>query len=334
MAIFAMFPGQGSQHVGMGKDLYENFAEARAVFEEVSDSVSKDIKKLCFQGPETELVLTENTQPCLLAVSVAAFRVAVKETGLTPAAVAGHSLGEYSALVAAGFLPLSITAYWVAERGKAMQSAVPVGQGGMAAIIKLGDDKINMLCKKATDRARLKRSGRPDLVVETCVEPANFNTPGQTVIAGSYDALEEAISMVKLDSDYADGKAIPLSVSAPFHCRLMKPACDRMAELFKRASPESRPRPSAIPYYPNRTGRLSREPGTVFEFLIEQVDHPVLWRHTLLAAIDAGYTQAIEFGPGKALVGMAKRAAEGAGKPMLLANVSDTTTLKALKGAL
>src|SRR5579885_789604 len=162
MKTFAMFPGQGSQHVGMGKDLYQNFAVAREVFEEACDAVKRDLKKICFDGPDADLTLTKNTQPCLLVTSVAAYRVAVKETGFRPHAVAGHSLGEYSALVAAGVLPLATATYWVRERGRAMQEAVPVGQGGMAAILGLGDDKVAKLCAKAIDIARNKRAGRPD----------------------------------------------------------------------------------------------------------------------------------------------------------------------------
>jgi [acyl-carrier-protein] S-malonyltransferase len=213
-----------------------------------------------------------------------------------------------------------------------MQEAVPVGQGGMAAILGLGDDKINRLCAKATENARLKRSGRPDMRVETTVEPANFNAQGQTVIAGSFDAIEEAITLIKTDAAYADGKAIPLQVSAPFHCSLMKPAAERMSDLFNSGG--TKPAVPAYPYIPNRTARLTKEPGVVFELLVEQVDHPVLWRQSLLAAIDGGMSVAIEFGPGKVLQGLAKRAGQTAGKAFQLGGVSDATTLKATESLL
>jgi [acyl-carrier-protein] S-malonyltransferase len=324
--IFAMFPGQGSQHVGMAKDLHENFQVAREVFEEASEAVKKDLKKLCFDGPESDLTLTENTQPCLLTASIAAFRVAVKETGLNPGAVAGHSLGEYSALVAAGALPLSTAAYWVQQRGRAMQSAVPVGQGTMAALLGMEDPAVEKLCKAATEGAKAKRKQRPEISVESVVEPANFNSPGQTVIAGSVDAVEEAIALIKAGGDFAGGKAIPLTVSAPFHCRLMKPARDRMAELFKAAKGDDQAKRPLFPYFPNRTARLTQEAGLIFEFLIEQVDHPVLWKQTLASMIEGGYTTAIEFGPGKVLAGLLKRAG---GKDLKMGGVSDSASLKA-----
>jgi [acyl-carrier-protein] S-malonyltransferase len=335
--VFAMFPGQGSQHVGMAKDLCENFTVAREVFEEASEAVKKDLKKLCFDGPESDLKLTENTQPCLLTASVAAFRVASSETGFSPAAVAGHSLGEYSALVAAGALPLATAAYWVKERGRAMQSAVPVGQGGMAAVMGLDDEAIAKLCARATELAKEKRAAgaRSDLAVEACVEPANFNDPGQTVIAGSADAIDEAVALIKA-GEFA-GKAIPLAVSAPFHCRLMRPARERMAELFSQAPAGDRAKTPSFPYFPNRTARLTREPGLVFEFLIEQVDHPVLWKQTVASMVTGAggdYTHAIEFGPGKVLQGLVKRGMQAAlrdpgGKTLALAGVSDTATLRA-----
>jgi [acyl-carrier-protein] S-malonyltransferase len=269
--FMALFPGQGAQHVGMGRELCENFAEAREAFEEASDAVHRDLKKLCFEGPDADLVLTENTQPCLLTASVAAFRVAAKQLGFAPSAVAGHSLGEYSALVAAGALPLSTAARWVRERGAAMQKAVPAGQGAMAAVMG-GDDWIDSLCTKATESARLKRAGATDhevaYSVEPVVQPANFNAPGQIVIAGSSDAVAEAVALIKGDPEFAGGKAIPLNVSAPFHCRLMAPARERMAALFADARPGDRPSKLACPYVPNRTAVLTREPGVVLELLV------------------------------------------------------------------
>lgn len=327
--LFAIFPGQGSQHLGMGKELYESFSLARETFEESSDAIGRDLKKLCFDGPDSDLTLTENTQPCLLTTSVAAFRVASAELGFVPGAVAGHSLGEYSALVAAGVLPLASAAAWVHERGKSMQTAVPVGQGAMAAVLNL-DDRIEKLCEAATQAAKDARAkGGKGLDVEPIVEPANFNAPGQVVIAGSADGIEAAVALIKAGGDFAGGKAIPLQVSAPFHCRLMKPARSRMAELFAAAKSEEKPKTPAIPYFPNRTARETREAGLVFELLVDQVDHPVLWKQAFAAALESGRDFAVEFGPGKVLQGLGKRIA--AGKPCQLAGVSDVTSLKALE---
>lgn len=328
----ALFPGQGSQHVGMGKDLFEQFKIAKEVFEEASDAVKKDLKKICFDGPESDLTLTENTQPCLLTVSVAAYRVAVAEKGFKPDAVAGHSLGEYSALVAIGALPLGRAAYWVKERGAAMQKAVPTGQGTMAAVMGLEDELIEKLCVQATESARAKRAQQNnfDLTVEPIVQPANFNAPGQLVIAGSKDAIEEALTIIKAGGEFTGGRAIPLSVSAPFHCKLMKPARDRMAELFSQADSYDKPRSLACPYVPNRTGKLTAEPGVVLELLVEQVDHPVLWKQSIAGLAQSGFEKGVEFGPGKVLQGLTKRITQPLGKTIQMLGCSDSTTLKTL----
>jgi [acyl-carrier-protein] S-malonyltransferase len=332
-SVFAVFPGQGSQHVGMGKDLYENFSIAREVFEEASDAIRIDLKKLCFSGSESDLTLTENTQPCLLTTSVAAFRVAEKEFNFIPGAVAGHSLGEYSALVATGSLSLAVATRWVRERGAAMQRAVPAGEGTMAAILGMEDSKVETLCKQATENAKAKRSqGAPaELGVEAVVEPANFNAPGQIVIAGSTDAVQEAIALIKAGGDFAGGKAIPLQVSAPFHCRLMAPARNRMAELFSQASESEKPKQPICSYVPNRTARLSQEAGLVFELLVEQIDHPVLWKHSVTTLLNSQFTTAIEFGPGKVLTGLIKRIASQTSQSCQLLSVSDSATLKTLE---
>lgn len=331
----ALFPGQGSQHVGMLKELHENFKIVREAFEEASDAVHEDIAELCFNGPESRLILTENTQPCLLVASVAAFRVARMELGFQPDFVAGHSLGEYSALVAAGSLQLSTAARWVRERGRAMQKAVPAGQGTMAAVLNMDDGAIRRLCEAATASALQKRDGgeAEDLSVEAIVEPANFNAPGQIVIAGSTDAVGEAIALIKAGGDFAGGKAIPLQVSAPFHCRLMAPARNRMAELFSHASDSEKPAPPAIPYVPNRTARVTSETGLIFELLIEQVDHPVLWRQSIEALIEAGARSVVEFGPGKVLTGLVKRIGQPRGKVPALFQMSESSHLKALETA-
>ena len=338
----ALFPGQGSQHVGMSKELFENFKIVRESFEEASDSASLNLKKLCFDGPESDLVLTEFTQPALLTSSVAAFRVAQTELGFNPGAVAGHSLGEYSALVAAGALKLSDAARWVRARGAAMQKAVPAGQGTMAAVMGLEDSKIEQLCIDATEVAKNKRSGgvaiinEIEITVEAIVQPANFNAPGQVVIAGSVDAVAEAIALIKGSKSgdpYSGGKAIPLSVSAPFHCQLMAPARDRMAELFA-LSTSSKPSGLDCPYVPNRTGRITGEPGVIFELLIEQVDHPVLWKQSVTALIQAGFSGGIEFGPGKVLQGLSKRISGALDKSFPMMGVSDLATIKLFEGVL
>ena len=339
----ALFPGQGSQHVGMGKTLCADFPIAREAFEEASDATSLNIRKLCFDGPESDLTLTENTQPTLLTASVAAFRVAQKELGFKPAAVAGHSLGEYSALVAAGALPLAAAARWVHQRGLAMQKAVPAGQGTMAAVMGLDEAQIGVLCARATEQAVSKRSSgvtvdstgeTVDYTVDAVVQPANYNSPGQIVIAGSTDAVAEAVAMIKAGGDFAGAKAIPLSVSAPFHCSLMKPARDRMAELFAQATSNEKARTLICPYVPNRTARITSEPGLVFDLLIEQVDHPVLWMQSMNTLLAEGFEHAVEFGPGKVLQGLMKRIGNSAGKTCAMVGVSDGTTLKALEAYL
>lgn len=338
----AVFPGQGSQFVGMGKMLFEDFKIAREIFEEASDAARVNLKHLCFDGPMLDLTLTENTQPCLLAVSVAAFRVAQTELGFQPLAVAGHSLGEYSALVAAGTLSLSSAARWVKERGAAMQKAVPAGEGAMAAVMGItGDEntRITEICREATEIARTKRSRgeNADLQVEALVQPANFNSPGQIVIAGSIDGVAEATALLKSKPDTLKAKVIPLTVSAPFHCALMKPARDRMQEIFGSCSTNELPKTPICPYIPNRTARITTEKGIVFELLIDQIDHPVLWSQsvaTLFREFSATKRSLsfFEFGPGKVLQGLIKRGAPS-GSAYQLFGVGDTDGIRALTSA-
>ncbi|MBI2711414.1 MAG: ACP S-malonyltransferase [Bdellovibrio sp.] len=327
--VIAVFPGQGSQTVGMGKDLYENFSIAREIFEEASDAISVDLKKLCFDGPASDLTLTENTQPCLLVTSVAAFRVAQKELDFAPGVTAGHSLGEYSALVANGSLEISTATRWVRERGAAMQRAVPAGAGSMAAVMGMEDAIVQRLCSKATELAHEDRIRQGSTSpVEAVVEPANFNAPGQVVIAGSDDGVKKALELLKSDSEFSGGKAIPLQVSAPFHCRLMKPARDRMHQVFEATA--FKPNTPLFPYVPNRTGRLTGEAGVVLGLLEEQVDHPVLWKQSVMALLEGPYNKAIEFGPGKVLTGLIKRIATQSSRNLSLANVSDSSGIKSL----
>jgi [acyl-carrier-protein] S-malonyltransferase len=214
-----------------------------------------------------------------------------------------------------------------------MQKAVPAGQGTMAAVLGMPGDEaqqISNLCEAATSMAKEKRASGENqgLTVEAVVEPANFNAPGQIVIAGSTDAVSEAIALIKAGGEFVGAKAIPLSVSAPFHCRLMKPARDRMAELFSQAQ---KPGSLACGYVPNRTGRLTQESSVIYELLVEQVDHPVLWSQSILGLLEADYLKFAEFGPGKVLAGLMKRIGQKAGKTAQTTNVSDLATLKAFE---
>src|SRR4051794_38940562 len=212
MKVAYLFPGQGSQAAGMGKDLYERFPEAKHVFDEADSALGYPLSQLCFEGPEEKLKMTEVTQPAILTVSVAAYRVLRAQGAPEPAFVAGHSLGEYSAHVAAGTLSFTDAVRTVRNRGKYMQEAVPVGVGGMAAILGMAADAVNVVCRDAAEG-------------EVC-EPANINSPEQIVISGHKTAVERA---AKLASDRGAKKAVILPVSAPFHCSLMKPAQDRLA---------------------------------------------------------------------------------------------------------
>lgn len=333
--IIALFPGQGSQHLGMGKDLYQQFSVARETFEEASEAIHIDIRKLCFDSSESELSLTENTQPSLLTTSIACFRVAEKEYGLRPWAVAGHSLGEYSALVASGSLSLASATRWVRERGLAMQKAVPVGAGKMAAILGLEDHEVELLCQRSAQEAKARRNKVPvdEFQIPCICEPANYNAPGQVVIAGATDAIEEVVQQIKTDSVYKAGKVVPLQVSAPFHCSLMKPARDRMAEIFSKIEENEKPRIPFCPYIPNRTARLSTEANLIFELLVDQIDHPVLWRQSMLLLLEQPNLASIEFGPGKVLTGLMKRigAQSTQKKNHILATVNDSGSVKNIK---
>lgn len=322
--VIAVFPGQGSQAVGMGKELFDHFPLVRHAFEEASDSIRLDLRKLCFDGPASELTLTENTQPAILTASVACYRVAEAEFGFVPGAVAGHSLGEYSALTAAGALPLFEAVALVKARGRAMQAAVPAGSGKMSALLGASEEDAAALCKEAAETARAKRAESSEsFAVDCTVEPANFNGPGQIVISGSADAVDAAAAIAQSKRI----KSIALDVSAPFHSSLMKPARARMAELFKkRAQGEPALR---FPYIPNRTARLNVEAATIFPLLEEQIDHAVLWHQSMNAAIELGYARLAEFGPGAVLQGLFKRIAKEKSATVETSGVSNIETLKA-----
>jgi [acyl-carrier-protein] S-malonyltransferase len=286
-----LFPGQGSQKVGMGKELADAFAPAREVFQEVDDALSQKLSKLMWEGPEADLVLTENAQPAIMAASIAVVRILEKEMGLDVAKhaylVAGHSLGEYSALCAAGAFSLADTARLLKTRGQAMQSAVPVGEGGMTALIGAEIEQAEEVAKEAAASGGI------------CVV-ANDNAPGQVVISGTLDALARAGEIAK-----AKGikRALPLAVSAPFHCPLMQPAADRMAEALAAVTI----RPLSVPVLANVTAKEANNPDHVRQLLVEQVTGRVRWRESILALRGLTVDTTVEFGGNKVLTGMVKR---------------------------
>ena len=294
-----IFPGQGSQSLGMGKFLFEEFPVSRTTFEEASDALSFDLKKLCFNSSEEELALTENTQPALLTVSVATARVLKSTLGLSPVATAGHSIGEYSSLVIAESLRFSDAVKAVRFRGQSMQSAVPVGEGGMTAVLGLGEAQIHFLCQWTE-----KKSGYAP------VYPANFNCDGQIVISGNLKALNWLKENFKPEIFAENGlpvpsraKLIPLQVSAPFHCALMKPAEEKMKHylndiFFKDA---------VIPVFQNYNAKAEKNADSLRENLIYQVSGSVKWTQSLGAMKAAGYAQFIECGNGSVLKGLLKK---------------------------
>lgn len=319
--MIALFPGQGSQTIGMGKDFFDHFSYVRELYQIADEVTGRQISTLSFEGPAEQLNMTENTQPALLTASVAAFQVAQRELGFTPKLVAGHSLGEYSALVAAGAISFEEAVSWVHTRGCAMQRAVPAGQGTMAAILGLDEVQVEQLCNRAVEQARQKRKSKAhddqNWNVEAWVQPANFNAPGQVVIAGSADAIVEVQSLIQ-DGAFSGAKAKQLPVSAPFHSRLMRPAREEMAGVFSKAlksNPQTVQAPQC-PYIPNRTAQPNEDPANVLELLIEQIDHPVLWTQSIQYLIKNGYHEGVEFGPGKVLGGLAKRIAKSASSNM------------------
>ena len=286
-----LFPGQGSQKVGMGKELADAFSAARHVFQEVDDALSQKLSKLMWEGPEADLTLTENAQPAIMALSLAIVRVLEKDMGLDVARhaylVAGHSLGEYSALCAAGGFTLADAARLLKIRGQAMQSAVPVGEGGMTALIGADIEQAESVAQEAASSGGI------------CVV-ANDNAPGQVVISGTMDALARAGEIAK-----ARGikRAMPLAVSAPFHSPLMEPAADRMAEELSSITI----RPLVVPVLANVNAKEASNPDHVRQLLVEQVTSRVRWRESILALKGLMVDTTVEFGGNKVLTGMAKR---------------------------
>jgi [acyl-carrier-protein] S-malonyltransferase len=287
-----VFPGQGAQKVGMGKTLAARFSICREAFEEADAALGESMSGLCFEGPAEKLLLTEHTQPAILAMSVAVWRLA-ESRGLRASFAAGHSLGEYSAHVAAGTLSFADALRTVRRRGRYMQEAVPLGEGAMAAILGLDEDGVMRACADTMSEC----PGR-------VVSPANLNAPGQVVIAGHADAVARAGERAKA---LGAKRAIPLAVSAPFHCALMKPAEDRLAPEL-RALTASNPR---IPVVANVDGQPKRDAGASIDALIRQVSSPVRWEQVVKRLIADGATTFVELGPGSVLAGLIRKIDRG-----------------------
>jgi len=285
-----IFPGQGSQSVGMGRSLAEALKPAREVFEEVDDALDRKLSRIVFEGPEDELTLTENAQPALMAVSMAIVRCLESDGKAVPdicSHVAGHSLGEYTALCAAGALSLADTARLLRRRGQAMQRAVPVGKGAMAAILGLDLDQVTAIAQEAAGGDHV------------CA-PANDNAPGQVVVSGHREAVERAIELAK---ERGAKRGVLLPVSAPFHCDLMKPAAEEMREALKEAAIAAPSRPVIT----NVTARPEEAPETLRRLLVEQVTEMVRWRESVARFAELGIGAAVEVGAGKVLSGLVRR---------------------------
>ena len=291
MAVAFLFPGQGSQAVGMGADLAQSYPAAKAVFDEVDGALGQNLSELMFSGPADALTLTENAQPALMAVSLAVVRV-LEEKGVRIADrvryVAGHSLGEYSALAAAGSLSISDAARLLKIRGKAMQAAVPVGQGAMAALLGVGKDVAEKLAAESAQG-------------EVC-QLANDNEPTQAVISGAKTAIDRAAGLAKA---HGVRRFVPLNVSAPFHCALMQPAAEAMAEALSKVEIKA----PVVPLVANVLAAPISDPAEIRKRLVEQVTGTVRWRESMLAMAAQGVSEFYEIGSGKVLAGLVKRIA-------------------------
>ncbi|MCR4442348.1 MAG: ACP S-malonyltransferase [Peptococcaceae bacterium] len=305
-----VFPGQGSQYVGMGKEICEEYPAAKNVFDEAEERLGFSISELCFNGPEDELKLTVNTQPAILTTSVALLRV-VEQEGIRPCFVAGHSLGEYSALVAAGALSFGDAVWLVRKRGAFMQEAVGPGKGTMAAIMGLEEKEVQKICREAS--------------LSGVVEPANFNSPGQIVIAGETHAVNKAVELAK---SAGAKRAVMLPVSGPFHSSLLKPASSRLSEELAKVEIKQ----ASIPVVANYTARLEKDPKEIRRNLVEQVNNAVLWQQSVETLLELGVNAFIEIGPGKVLSGLIKKVAKNAEMYNIEDVASLRETLTTLKG--
>ena len=284
--LICVFPGQGSQFVGMGKDLCESDAEIRALYEAANDALGYDLKQICFEGPEETLRLTQHTQPAILAHSVAVWTL-LRRQGVEPAMLAGHSLGEYSALVAAGVLTFADAVRLVHQRGAFMQQAVPPGEGAMAAMTRASREDIEALCAEVgADRGIL--------------QPANYNSPEQTVIAGHTALVQEAVEAAKTRRL---GRPVLLNVSAPFHCALLQPAAEQLDAVLAEVAYGD----FAWPVISNVTAAPHPSPGEVRRWLVEQVTSPVRWVDSMQYAAAQGCGALLEVGPGNVLSGLMRR---------------------------
>ena len=314
MTVAFVFPGQGSQAVGMGKALADAFAPARKVFDEVDAALGESLSETIWNGPADKLVLTENAQPALMAVSLATIRVLEAEAGLDLARdasfVAGHSLGEYSALAAAGALAVADAARLLRIRGRAMQKAVPVGVGAMAALVGVEFDAAKAIAAEAES-------------VGVCAA-ANDNGGGQVVLSGAKQAVERAVEIAK---SHGVKRAMMLPVSAPFHCALMQPAADAMAEALANVPVE----PPCVPLVANVAARPIKEPAEIVHSLVEQVTGTVRWRESVLYMAQGGVTTFYEVGAGRVLTGLIKRIAEGADASSI-GTPDDVSRFKASRG--
>jgi [acyl-carrier-protein] S-malonyltransferase len=287
MKVAFLFPGQGSQKVGMGADLAQAFPAARRVFEEADEALGFALSRMCFEGPEEDLRLTANTQPATLATSIAALRAFQSECAITPEVAAGHSLGEYSALVAAGALTLGDALRAVHERGRLMQAACPPGQGAMAALIGLDLAAVREVCAEASTDGEMAVA-------------ANLNAPGQIVISGNAGAVRRALEAAKVRGA---GASVELKVSAPFHCPLMRPARDGLEPVLDRLAV----RPLQFGVIANVTAEVNRDAAKAKQLLLDQITGSVRWEESMATLAAAGITETIEFGAGRVLAGLMRR---------------------------